>query len=348
MRYRVSYVLGGPLQPDIERRKLIGEQPLSEFNVFSIRNRAQVVATDQVKPGLPTSLRRRIALARAVTGRRDDYDILVASGEDIGIPLAVASLVRRVHTPIWIILHGFSLDNTKFSLVAPALRRARHVQFLCLSESLRGRMVETYGFDRDRCHDAGYGIDTAFFQPGPPAEEPLVVAAGSANRDYRTLIAATEGLNVPLRIAADSLWRPKAADIDPTVLPSSVDVGSAGSYGGLRALYQRASFVVVPLHAARHASGYAVIGEAMAMGKAVITTRTEAPSDLVVEGETGFYTRPGDIEGLREKVVTLLDDPARARAMGSAAAQRIRDQFSLDAYCSRIERIIDPSDEAIP
>ena len=286
-------------------------------------------------------LRPRCALSRLVVRRDGDRDALLASGEDIGIPLALASLVRRTRTPIWIILHGFLLESRKFRVVVPMLRGAGHVHFLCLSESLRRRLVEVHGFDSDRCHNAGYGVDTAFFAPGPPAEVPLVVAAGSANRDYRTLIAATLGLDVPLRIAADSLWRPKTAEVDSTALPPSVDVSSAGDYVGLRALYARASFVVVPLHAARHASGYAVIAEAMAMGRAVITTRTEAPSDLVIEGETGFHTQPGNVGELRERIATLLNDPARARAMGTAAALRIQRQFSLDRYCGTIERLIE-------
>jgi glycosyltransferase involved in cell wall biosynthesis len=154
------------------------------------------------------------------------------------------------------------------------------------------------------------------------------------------LIAATEGTGAQLRIAADSLWRPTGSGLDASVVPAHVDVGSAGNYLALRALYARASFVVVPLHQARFASGYAVIAEAMAMGKAVITTRTEAPSDLLIEGETGFYTEPGDVAGLHDKIVLLLNDPARAQAMGAAGAARMHEQFSLEAYCNRIESLI--------
>ena len=333
------YVLGGPLQPNIEMRKLGGEQPLAEFNVFATRNGTQIVGTDQVGGGHPTSMRRRIALAWRITSRRLDYDALLASGEDIGIPLLLCSLLRRVRKPVWIILHGSYLEGRKFALIAPMLRRAGHVHFLCLSEALQHRMIRD-GFPAGRCHNAGYGVDTNFFHPRGAADGRLVLAAGSANRDYRTLVSAVDGLDVSLRIAADSLWRPKAADVDTAALPDSVEVGSAGDYLGLRDLYGRASFVVVPLHPARYASGYAVIAEAMAMGKAIISTQVEAHSDLIVEGETGFYTKAGDVAALREKIALLLDDPALARRMGEAAARRMQEKFSLDAYCHRMERII--------
>ena len=346
MTIRITYVIGGSLQPIIETKKLAGEQPLAEFNVFATRNNSQIASTDQVAGGHPTSVRRRLALARRLSRQRRDYDVLLASGEDVGIPLLLWCLLRRVRKPVWVILHGSYLDGRKFALIAPMLRRAKHVRFLCLSEALRQRMIGD-GFPPERCHNAGYGVDTTFFQPRDAADGRLIVAAGSANRDYRTLVSAVEGLDVSLRIAADSLWRPREADVDAATLPSCVEVGSAGDYLGLRELYGRAAFVVVPLHPARYASGYAVIAEAMAMGKAVISTRVEAHSDLIVDGETGFYAEAGNVNALKEKITLLLDDPALARRMGHAAARRMQEKFSLDAYCQTMERLI-RDDAAIP
>lgn len=339
MRPRILYVLGGPLQAELEARKCSGDQPLSEFNLFVERNGARIASTDQVEGGDALSLRRRVALARAVL-RCADHDLLVASGEDIGIPLALASMMTRQPRPIWIILHGSYLRSGKFATVAPLLRRARHVHFLCLAESLRRVMVERHGFPAARCRDAGYGVDTTYFSPGAPCREALIVSAGSANRDYQTLILATEGMGVPVRIAADSLWRPKHPAVSTQDVPDFVTIGSAGSYDNLRSLYGRASIVVVPLHPAEYACGYAVIAEAMAMGKVVIATRTAAPSDLLVDGETGFYVEPGDVAGLRAKIRLLLDDPRKALAMGDLAAERMKTMFSLRAYCERIECLI--------
>ena len=341
MTPRVTYVIGGPLQPDVEARKRSGDQPRSEFNVFIERNAARLASTSDVSAGAPTSLRRRVALAATLARTSARGAALVASGEDIGLPLALATMAVRATTPLWIVMHGSYLGTRKFASLAPLLRRARHVGFLCLSQPLRDDLVETYGLPPERCCNAGYGVDTDFFTPPPePAGTPLIVAAGSSNRDYATLVAASAGLAVPVRIAADSLWRPTGAGLDPSTLSASVEVGSAGDYGALRALYARASVVVVPLHQARFASGYAVIAEAMAMGKPVITTRTSAHSDFVLDGTTGLYTEAGDVAGLRQALELLLADPARAHAMGAAGAARMQREFSLDAYCDRIEHLI--------
>ncbi len=341
MQQQLRYVLGGMLDPELEARKLRGEQPLSDFNVFVSRTRSTLLsASDAPRSAIRLGLAALTRIALALRLRRDGGGVMLASGEDIGIPLALATLASRKPTQVWMVLHGSYLGSRKFALVASLLRRAQHVHFLCLAESLRAQLIEDFGFPSDRCHNAGYGVDTAFFRPGDASAMKLVLSAGCSHRDYETLVEAMQGLDVTLRIAADSLWRPAPAGVEQAALPSNVQVRSAGDYVGLRALYEAASFVVVPLHPARHACGYAVIAEAMAMGKAVITTRTKAPSDLVVDGQTGLYVEPGDVAGLRTAIRQLLDDPEAARRMGERGAGRMRESFSLDHYAATIEAFI--------
>jgi glycosyltransferase involved in cell wall biosynthesis len=105
-------------------------------------------------------------------------------------------------------------------------------------------------------------------------------------------------------------------------------------------MYRNARIVIVPLYPSRHASGYAVIAEAMAMGKPVIATRTASPSDLIEEGVTGFYVEPGDSEEIQRKILQLLKDPELARQMGQAGRRRMVEQFSVEAYTERIEGVI--------
>jgi glycosyltransferase involved in cell wall biosynthesis len=214
-----------------------------------------------------------------------------------------------------------------------------NIHFLCLSESLRQRLI-TLGISKDQAHNAGYGVDTNFFAPRPSSQAQVIVSAGTASRDYMTLVEASKDLGVELKIAASSRWHEMATELDDYEPPPHVEAKSYGNYMNLRDLYSRAAFVVVPLFPAVHACGYAVIAEAMSMGKAVIVSRTESPSDFVLDSETGFYVTPGDVAELRDKMQTLLEYPDRVRSMGEAARARMQEQFSVDAYAERMEKIV--------
>jgi L-malate glycosyltransferase len=70
--------------------------------------------------------------------------------------------------------------------------------------------------------------------------------------------------------------------------------------------------------------------DAMAMGLAVVGTRTGGVPEAVVDGETGLLVRPGDAAALAEAIVRLLKDaPLRAR-MGEAGRQRVAAHFDVE------------------
>jgi len=70
--------------------------------------------------------------------------------------------------------------------------------------------------------------------------------------------------------------------------------------------------------------------EAMAVGLPVVATAVGGTRELVDEGETGFLVPAGDAVGLASRIVRLLQEPARARAMGERARKKIAGQFSLE------------------
>src|SRR5439155_1150132 len=134
-----------------------------------------------------------------------------------------------------------------------------------------------------------------------------------ARRGYGTLIEAVRGLDLVVTVAAASAWSRNDPLPDQT-LPANV-VKRRLDYRGLRDLYDRSEFVVVPLQDVDFQAGSLVMYEAMAMGKAVIATRTRAhrDGDIVRDGETGLLVPPGDPGALREAIVRLHTDPAAAR-----------------------------------
>lgn len=80
--------------------------------------------------------------------------------------------------------------------------------------------------------------------------------------------------------------------------------------------------------------------EAMACGVPVIISRIPGVTDLAnVEGETGLYIPPGDVEALREAMERLGNDAALRRRMGQNAVRRVQEAFRWEPYLDRWERL---------
>jgi glycosyltransferase involved in cell wall biosynthesis len=70
-----------------------------------------------------------------------------------------------------------------------------------------------------------------------------------------------------------------------------------------------------------------VMLEAMSFGRPVIATGVGGVTSIVRDGETGLTVPPSDSDTLADRIVELLQDPVRARAIGSAARQRVIEAF---------------------
>jgi glycosyltransferase involved in cell wall biosynthesis len=71
--------------------------------------------------------------------------------------------------------------------------------------------------------------------------------------------------------------------------------------------------------------------EYMAASKPVVVTDGGGSRELVGEGEHGFLVETSNATAIAEKIAYLLDNPVKARQMGSAGRQRIQESFSLEA-----------------
>lgn len=341
-RYRLAYAVGSFWTSQQQADITSGLRPRPEFCCFAKATGAHILSFSDT--GIPEDAPREISLAprelaRIVLSRALAYDAVIASGEDVGLALVHYARDTGNQTPIFVITHGMNLSRPGY---AESLRTicAPQIHFLCLSERIRRTLTDTCGISTNCVHNTGYGVDTEFFRPVPrPAAPPLIVSAGSAVRDYETLVAAVDGLAFNVAIAADSCWHPVPVSLPPRV-PTNVEVRSYGDYVSLRELYGRASFVTVPLLPVLRASGYAVTIEAMSMGKAVILTETLGGSDFVVHGTTGYYVPPGDAYELRRTIDVLLKDSNHACKMGEAARQRVEGKLSLEHCCERMLRVI--------
>ncbi len=192
------------------------------------------------------------------------------------------------------------------------------------SSAQKRYLVEELGYPAERVHLTPFTVDTAFFSPGQaPAgtgTDPMICTAGLECRDYATLMAAARGLAARVVVAAASPWSKRKDETGEMQVPANVEVCRLG-FADLRQLYADASAVVMPLQDVEFQAGITTILEAMAMGRAVVCTRTRGQTDVIVDGSTGVYVPPGDAERLRAAVQELLDHPDRAARLGAAARE---------------------------
>jgi glycosyltransferase involved in cell wall biosynthesis len=314
-------------------------EPWPEYVYYAKQSRFAVslrsISGDAIIPRDRFLLQRRFAESATEMLSRIDwesFDSVIAIGEDVGLPISL-----NIRKPTYIWMHGF-LRNRSTMMQSAACNSL--TQFIFLSSSLRERISREFEIPRSRTHVLINSVDAAFFSGAENTPlESLVVAAGAQDRDYPTLVHACSGLPLKLIIAAGSTWYPSPHGLDLSSLPPNVEVGPA-NYVQLRELYRRAQFIVVPLHAAHHACGYSVIAEAMAMGKAVIATRTELPGDHLSPGETGLYVRPGSVEDLRAAIEMLLSNPSLAVKMGRRGRERFLSLFTHDHFARGLDDII--------
>ena len=77
--------------------------------------------------------------------------------------------------------------------------------------------------------------------------------------------------------------------------------------------------------------------EYMAAGRPVVVTNVGGASELVTEGETGYLVASGDDAGMASRIISLLADPARVKAMGENGKQVVKEKFSCEAQLARTE-----------
>jgi len=81
--------------------------------------------------------------------------------------------------------------------------------------------------------------------------------------------------------------------------------------------------------------------EYMAAGRPVVVTDVGGAREAVVEGETGYLVQSGDDKAMAERIISLLREPEKARAMGRQGRQVVEERFSCAAQLERTEQLYD-------
>lgn len=180
-----------------------------------------------------------------------------------------------------------------------------------------------------------WGMDMEYFQTQPYEPEEFL-SCGKTFRDFETLAAAI----------AMGGHRTRIVHPDPRSLPNMPAEASlidARDYG--KDIYNHLNQHEYPSCSAavvttlrddenRHSVGLTNVLEAMASGRPVIVTRTNALVDEIdVEAlNVGLFVEPGSPESLHRAMQKLRDDPELAATMGRNGRQLCEAKFNIEQY----------------
>jgi glycosyltransferase involved in cell wall biosynthesis len=345
---RALLTVSGVIPPDLLERVENGRQPRADYVELARTLNADLLDVEEAR----RRIGRAAGLIQRTTGRagllawacfreRRRYDAIVTDGEQVGLPLALLCwFTRRRRFAHVMIAHIMSVK--KKALPFRLLGLGRHIDSIIVYSSWQRRyVVERLGHPSEAVVLMPFMVDTKFFTPaaGPHSDDQMICTAGLELRDYPTLIEAARPLDVRVVIAAASNWSKRADTTEGRPLPPNVEVCSLDLFA-LRQLYADASFVVMPLAHTTFQAGVTTILEAMAMGKAVVCSRTQGQTDVVVDGVNGLYVEPGDVVELRSAIVSLLGDRAKTDELGRRARRYAVDEADIDLYVQRIADVV--------
>ena len=104
-------------------------------------------------------------------------------------------------------------------------------------------------------------------------------------------------------------------------------------------LHVVASFELLALTSVAREASSTVLKQVAAAGVPVVATDVGGTREVVDDGITGTIVKPGDIESLANAMLALLNNPARAAAMGAAGKEKVLREFTAKAIAERTEAV---------
>jgi D-inositol-3-phosphate glycosyltransferase len=225
----------------------------------------------------------------------------------------------------------------------------------CSAEA--AQLERFYGARPERIEIVPPGVDHAFFSPGDqrgaraaldlPADRPVLLFVGRIQPlkglDVAvTALAALPGQDAVLVAVGGPSGSAGAGELARVhELARSLSVEDRIRYVPpqphhlLSTYYRAADVCVVP---SRSESFGLVALEAAACGTPVVAAAVGGLATIVEDGTTGVLIEGRDPAAYADAIAGLLADPARARAVGAAAASRARD-YTWSTAAARLRRV---------
>jgi glycosyltransferase involved in cell wall biosynthesis len=219
-------------------------------------------------------------------------------------------------------------------LYGMALRRTHKVFFQNSDDQALFRSWGLLPSRAQSCVVNGSGVDLAAFAvaPLPPAPHFLLIARLLGDKGVREFAQAaqrTRSLYPQARFSLVGWLDENPSAISQAELDSWVQAGTLDFLGRLsdvRPAIEACSVYVLPSY--REGTPRTVL-EAMAMGRAVITTDAPGCRETVIDGDNGFLVPVQSVNALGEAMVRFIKDPTLALRMGQRSRKLAEDKYDV-------------------
>lgn len=263
--------------------------------------------------------------------------VVYATAEVWGLPISLAAAMRRQRqqTVIWKVHQVWSRPwRLLLGLLSPVLP----VHGWICHTPHQARLLRQMLGEQALIAFIPYGIDTHFFAPDRSwvaTQPPYILAVGAEERNYPLLLQAVARLDLPVIIQVSSIWT-TAREIQEGLIPANVRLQTRRiSYVDLRALYAGAAVVAVSINDTPIAAGINNVLEAMAMGKAIVATRSHALPEVLADGVTGRIVEPE-----AGALAAALTADSQREAMAARAYAAINATCTLEMYATKLAEFI--------
>ena len=222
---------------------------------------------------------------------------------------------------------------------------------VCVSDAIRRRLVDEYGYVAERTVTVHNGIDVGQFVPRNLSSEASSSQATSVEIICVARLSQVKRIDVLLRALAIVVkthqnWHCSILGAGPMEmeLRSLTDelkldgyVSMLGSQPDVRPYLQRADLFV--LSSEKEGLPLALL-EAMASGIPAVATEVGGIGEVVVHGQTGLLVKPGAVEDFALAISHLLVHVPERHKMGRAARLRVQECFDIEQSMERLKDLI--------
>ena len=346
MKYYI--VLTNPTAKRIEREYAANKtSPRSDLSLLSeylnasfIKPQPKAIALIDRIIGKFYSTAENWAYARYLSSQLGLDDIVFCPGEEIGIPLASICHAREKKPKIVVWFHRITGLRTRIAL--KLFKISRSVDLSVVSSRPNKNFLNSYlKIESDRILFLWHPIDSNYFSPGLASAnktKPIIASVGLEQRDYRLLAAATEKLDVDVKVAGFSQFQSRIAKNFPQVMPDNM-TNKKYSSSELMQLYYDADVIVIPLKENRGAAGITVLLEAMSCKKPIVCIRTKGLADILDENAV-MTVKPGDVAGLQKAILYLLNNRESANLKAQRAYELVWQRHNLETQVRKLANFI--------